>query len=96
MSNIKSYQERIKDFKWSISEEELNYKDGDNINIGWYCSDRICNMGMADKQALIWEGLGGVEKKYTFNDVEFSWIHQVESYKTISCKSNDRSDGIFK
>lgn len=69
MSNIGSYDERIKDFDWSISEKELDYKDGDTINIGWYCSDRICEMGKADKTALIWEGMGGVEKKYTFNDI---------------------------
>jgi acetyl-CoA synthetase len=69
MSNIGSYEERIKNFDWSISEKELDYKEGDVINIGWYCSDRICQQGKGDKTALIWEGLGGVEKRYTFNDV---------------------------
>jgi hypothetical protein len=29
------------------------------INIGWYCSDRVCQMGKGAKTALIWEGLGG-------------------------------------
>jgi len=33
MSNIGSYEERIKDFDWSRSEKELGYKDGDVINI---------------------------------------------------------------
>jgi len=69
MSNIGSYDERIKDFDWSISEKELDYKEGDVINIGWYCSDRICEMGKAAKTALIWEGMGGIEKSYSFNDV---------------------------
>jgi len=69
MSNIGSYYERIKDFDWSISEKELDYKDGDTINIGWYCSDRICEMGKAEKTALIWEGMGGIEKRFTFNDI---------------------------
>ncbi|MBT3301171.1 MAG: acetate--CoA ligase [Bacteroidetes bacterium] len=69
MSNIGSYEERIKNFDWKISEEELGYKEGDTINIGWYCSDRICEMGKADKLALIWEGHGDIEKRYTFNDV---------------------------
>ncbi len=90
MTNIKSYQERIKDFKWSISEEELNYKDGDNINIGWYCSDRICNMGMANKQALIWEGLGGVEKKYTFNDVRLRSNTIAAFLQELGVKNEDR------
>ena len=34
MSNIGSYDERVKDFSWSIAERELGYKPGDVINIG--------------------------------------------------------------
>ena len=45
MSNIGSYDERIKNFDWSIAEKELDYKPGNVINIGWYCSDRICQTG---------------------------------------------------
>ena len=69
MSNIGSYNERIKDFDWSIAEKELDYHPGQVINIGWYCADRICRMGKADKLALIWEGSTGAEKRYTYNDV---------------------------
>jgi acetyl-CoA synthetase len=69
MSNIGSYEERVKDFSWSIAEKELDYKEGNIINIGWYCSDRICKMGKAEKLALIWEGLGGKAKTYTYNDI---------------------------
>ncbi len=69
MSNIGSYEERIKNFDWSIAEKELEYQKGDVINIGWYCSDRICEKGKADKIALKWEGHGGREKTYTFNDI---------------------------
>ena len=69
MSNIGSYNERIKDFDWSIAEKELDFQPGQVINIGWYCSDRICRMGKADKQALIWEGSTGAEKRYTYDDI---------------------------
>jgi acetyl-CoA synthetase len=72
MSNIGSLEKRIKNFDWSISEKELDYKDGNTINIAWYCSDRICQMGKADKLALIYEGFGGVEKEYTFNDIRLA------------------------
>jgi acetyl-CoA synthetase len=67
MSNIGSYEERIKDFTWEVSESELEYKDGNVINIGEYCTDRICKMGKGDKLALIWEGHAGQVKKYTFD-----------------------------
>ncbi len=70
MSNIGSYDERIKNFSWSIAEKELEYQDGDVINIGWYCTDRICDKGLGDKTALIWEGRSPETlKKYSFNDI---------------------------
>lgn len=69
MHNIGSYDERLNNFSWKISEDELGYKPGDVINIGWYCSDRICNMGKGEKLALKWEGLGGKAKNYTYNDI---------------------------
>ncbi|MDD8031689.1 MAG: acetate--CoA ligase [Acidobacteriota bacterium] len=69
MPNFGNYEQIIKDFSWSISEQELDYKPGQVINIGWYCSDRICQQGKADKTALIWEGFSGAKKIYTYNDV---------------------------
>lgn len=67
--NMKSYEEEYQNFSWEISIKELDYKDGDIINIGEYCTDRICRMGKANKLALIWEGFDGEEKKYTFDDM---------------------------
>ena len=72
MSHIGSYDERIKNFDWNIAEKELDYKPGNIINIGWYCTDRICQMGKADKPALIWEGSLGNEKRYTYNDLRLN------------------------
>lgn len=70
--NYPSYDELTKDFSWSIAEKELEYKPGDIINIGWYCSDRVCLKGRADKVALFYEGFGGIEKRYTFNDIRLA------------------------
>lgn len=90
MSNIGSYDERIKDFDWSIAEKELDYKEGDTINIGWYCSDRICQMGKADKIALLWEGMGGVQKSYTYNDLRLR-SNTIGAYlRNIGIKDGDR------
>ncbi len=85
-----SYNERIKDFDWSISEKELGYKPGDIINIGWYCSDRICNMGKADKLGLIWEGQGGVEKRYTYNDIRLATNAIGAFLRGLGIKPEDR------
>ena len=54
--NIKPYEEEVKEFSWDLSKKELDFKDGDIINIGEYCTDRICKLGKADKTALILEG----------------------------------------
>jgi acetyl-CoA synthetase len=69
MSNIGSYESRLHDFDWSLAEDELDYRPGDPINIGWYCSDRICELGQGAKTALIWEGHGGIERRYSFDDL---------------------------
>ncbi len=63
MSNIGSYEERYKNFDWTSAEQELGYAPGRPINIGWYCSDRICDMGKGDKLGPALGGsMGGVEK----------------------------------
>lgn len=62
MHNISSYEDTVKDFSWKIAEEELGYKPGDVINIGEYCTDRICRNGKAYKLALIWQGHKGEVK----------------------------------
>ena len=69
MTNLGVYEEKLKEFSWEVSEQELGYGKGDIINIGEYCTDRICRLGKKDKLALIWEGYGGDVKKYTFDDM---------------------------
>jgi len=69
LSNIGSYEERLKDFDWGIAKEVLGWEDGELLNIGHICSDRVCARGQADKVALIWEGFGGKKRTYTFDDL---------------------------
>ncbi|MRR21222.1 hypothetical protein EG827_13675, partial [bacterium] len=64
----RSYEELSGGFTWAIAEKELEYKNGDVINIGWYCSDRICLKGNGSKIALIYEGFGGISRQFTYND----------------------------
>jgi acetyl-CoA synthetase len=90
MSHIQSYDERIKNFDWSIAEKELGYKAGDIINIGWYCSDRICNLGKAEKLAMIWEGSTGNEKRYTYNDVRLTSNTIGHFLRSLGIRPGDR------
>jgi acetyl-CoA synthetase len=70
LSNIGSYKERKDDFSWDIAKDVLDWKDGELLNIGAICSDRICKSGDGEKTALIWEGFGDKSAKYTFNDLK--------------------------
>jgi acetyl-CoA synthetase len=72
MSNIGSYEERLENFDWPQVEKELEYLHGEILNIGWYCSDRICQKGDGAKIALCYEGSAGIEKKFTFNDLRLA------------------------
>jgi acetyl-CoA synthetase len=69
MANLGSYEDQLRSFSWKKAEEELGYRAGDDINIGEYCTDRICRMGKKDKIALYWEGFGSEPKQYTFDEM---------------------------
>jgi acetyl-CoA synthetase len=90
MSNIGSYEERIKNFDWSIAEQELGYKPGEVINIGWYCSDRICGMGKGGRTALLWENASGVEKRYTYDDLRLCSNGIGAFLRKLGVKNEDR------
>lgn len=40
------------------------------LNIGWYCSDRICMKGMRNKIALHFENSERFKNDFTFNDIQ--------------------------
>ena len=69
MNDVMAYEERRKGFDWSTAERELGWRRGDPLNIGWYCSDRICRLGRASHPALIWENAQGARRDYSFDDL---------------------------
>ena len=69
MNNIGSYEEQYKTFQWKMAGEWLQYGRGGQYNIGYYCSDRICEQGFGKRKALLWEGFNGEVKEYTFDDL---------------------------
>jgi acetyl-CoA synthetase len=64
-----TYEELRAGFSWADAERALGWTPGDPINIGWFCSDRICDLGHAQKRALIWEDFAGHARTYTFDDL---------------------------
>ncbi len=90
MSNIGNYEEKYKSFDWSQAREILGYAEGDFLNIGHFCSDRICEQGKGDKLALIWETMDGTVKKYTFNDIRVLSNTYAEYLKSLGVEPGDR------
>jgi acetyl-CoA synthetase len=64
-----SYEELTANFSWKVAEQELGYQPGGPVNIGWMCSDRLCQQGLASKSALVWEDYQGNEKRFTYDDI---------------------------
>ena len=69
MSNIGSYESRLRGFDWRMAGEELGYGNEGRYNIGYFCSDRICELGHGAKTALYWEGSTGEVRQYSFDDL---------------------------
>ena len=69
MSNLGTYEEACRSFDWSVATKEIGYGNDGMFNIGYYCCDRICEQGHADKLALIHGHFSGETRKYTFNDL---------------------------
>ena len=90
MGQIGSYDEKVNDFNWEMVEHELGYKKGDKLNIGYYCSDRICELGNSDKLALIWEAHTGEVKKYTFNELRILTNTMAHYLQNLGVKAGDR------
>jgi acetyl-CoA synthetase len=90
LSDSGTYEERTENFDWSLSEKELEYRPGDIINIGWYCSERICLKGNGDKIALCYEGFEGIAKRFTFNEVRLA-SNTIGTFLTgLGIKDGDR------
>ncbi len=67
--NIGAYEDRLQGFDWSIAARELGLRPGGPVNIGWLCSDRVCESGRGAKAALVWEDHAGRGRRITFDDL---------------------------
>ncbi|KXK46394.1 MAG: acetyl-coenzyme A synthetase [Chlorobi bacterium OLB5] len=90
MHNMNSYEDTLRDFSWKIAEEELGYKPGDVINIGEYCTDRICRLGKANKTAFIWQDHKGNVKTWTFDEMRIMTNSIAGYLQKLGIKNGDR------
>lgn len=90
MSNIGSYEQRYKNFNWKLSEDELEYGRNGMYNIGYYCSDRICEKGFGSKMGFLWEGFDGRTKRFTYDDIRGYTNRIAQFLQKIGVRSGDR------
>jgi acetyl-CoA synthetase len=90
MSNIGSYEQRYKSYSLDEVKKELGYKDGEPLNIGAICTDRICKMGLGDKLAIIHEGSEGQVRRFTYNDLRLLSNAFAAALKEWGIKPGDR------
>ncbi len=69
LAHLSHYEQLLGLLNWPLAERELGYEPGGLLNIGWMCSDRICQLGLAQKAALLWEDYAGIERSFTYNDI---------------------------
>jgi acetyl-CoA synthetase len=75
---------------WEVAERELGLQPGGPVNIGWFCTDRICEMGRRDVPALIWEDFRGVERTYTFDDLRLKTNAMARWLRGLGLEPGDR------
>jgi acetyl-CoA synthetase len=90
MGNIGSYEEKRKSFEWDAASKELCYgKDGE-FNIGYFCSDRICERGLGQKLGFLWEGFDGHVRKFTYDDIRVYSNTFAKFLRSIGLNAGDR------
>ncbi|MBT4513408.1 MAG: AMP-binding protein, partial [Chloroflexi bacterium] len=67
--NLSDYLAMRQTFRWEDISAELDWFDGDHINIGHIATDAHLKTDRRDKPALIWESQKGEVERYTFADL---------------------------
>ena len=75
---------------WSLAESELGFEKVGLVNIGWLCSDRICNDGEGKKIALFYEKFDGYKRKYSFDELRLASNTFAGFLNYLGIKDGDR------
>jgi acetyl-CoA synthetase len=88
--NIGSWEERRMTFDWSQAAAELGWRDGEPINIGAYCTDRICDAGHGSRIALLWENSEGTTRTYTYDELRLATNAYATFLRELGVRPQDR------
>jgi acetyl-CoA synthetase len=85
-----SYEARVRSFEWAEAERALGWREGESLNIGAFCTDRICDRGQGGKVALLWESSDGQGRTYTFDDLRVATNQYAAFLRTLGVAPQDR------
>jgi acetyl-CoA synthetase len=67
--NLEDYQKTYDSFSWNKIARELDWFDGEHINIAYAAIDSHLKTDRKNKKAMIWESKKGEIEEYTFSDI---------------------------
>jgi acetyl-CoA synthetase len=67
--SVLDYEGLLKNVEWSMAADDLGLDRGAPANIGWHLTDRLCERGLGEKVALVWEDAAGHGRTYTYDDL---------------------------
>jgi acetyl-CoA synthetase len=90
MAGGTKYDERIAGLDWSVARAELGITPTGPVNIGWHCTDRICELGRGAATALIWEDWEGHERRFTYDDLRVLSNGMADFFTGVGVAPGDR------
>ena len=63
MERATDYESLRRELNWDVARKDLGLSEGEPVNIGRICTDRIVDQGLGDKKALIHEDHAGDHKR---------------------------------
>jgi acetyl-CoA synthetase len=75
---VVDYEQLRATVSWDQAKQELEYVEGQPVNLGDICVDRNVRLGRGEKLALVHEGHGGEIRQFTYNDLMLltnGWAH---------------------
>lgn len=67
--NLPDYEKTYKQFSWKEAKKEIAYFEDNTFNAAYNAIDRHAKSDKKDKVALIYEGINGEKKEYTFAEM---------------------------
>src|SRR5688572_15377468 len=88
--NLDRYDAMRASFKWEDVAKELDGLPGGGLNIAYEALDRHVKKGKGEKAAILWEGKGGEQETYTYEQmarISNKWANVLRS---LGIKKGDR------